>query len=136
MRILAALLVALWTGGAVAQTVTTAPIGQVGLNKIVLPAVAAANTAASVPANGFIQQIVIVNTTANAITGGLKVGTTAGATDIAAAVAIAGNAIVTVTDAALLKRWFSTSSAQQIFIDAVAAWNSASVNITIVWGQL
>lgn len=99
-------------------------------------AVVTANSALILPANAIIQQILIQNTTANAITGGLKFGSTAGATDIVAALAVGANGLVTVASAALLKSFFSTSATQQIFIDAVVSWASASVNITIVYLQL
>lgn len=88
------------------------------------------------PANCVIREIIVFNTTANAITGGLKFGTTAGATDIAAALAVGANAFTFLTDALMLKRLFSPTAAQQIFFDAVTLWNSANVNITIVYENL
>ena len=39
-------------------------------------------------------------------------------------------------DAALLKRVFSTTQSQTIFIDTVTLWNGAVVNIEIVYGYL
>lgn len=87
------------------------------------------------PANAVIRDILVINTTANAITGGLKFGTTSGATDIVAALAVGANATTFVADASLLKRYFSNSAVQQIFFDAVASWNSASVEIDIYYYQ-
>lgn len=75
--------------------------------------------------------IVVNNTTANAVTGGLKFGTTSGATDIVVALAVVANALLGILDSAILKRAFSTSVAQTVFVDAVVAWNSASVNISV-----
>lgn len=136
-RLLAALFLCLWASFASAQQInTTGVASNVGTNSIKLVGIVAANSGAVIPINGYIQQIIIVNTTANAITGGLKFGTSAGATDVAAAVAVGANAITFITDALLLKRWFSASAAQTIFFDTVTLWNSASVNVTIVWGQL
>lgn len=88
------------------------------------------------PTNGVIRDIIVTNTTGNAITGGLKFGSSSGATDIVAALAVGINGLVFVTDALLLKRFFSASSAQQIFFDAVVSWASASVQIDILYYQL
>lgn len=110
--------------------------GAVGTSKQKLTAVVAANSAIVLPANSVIDYIIVKNNTANAITGGLKFGTTSGAVDIVAALAVGANALTFVLDAALLLRIFSTTATQQIFIDAVAAWNSASVDITVVYKQL
>lgn len=88
------------------------------------------------PANCVLREVLCFNTTANAVTGGIKFGTTAGATDIAAALPIAASATAFLTDALMLKRYFSPSATQQIFFDAVVAWNSANVNITIIYENL
>jgi hypothetical protein len=88
------------------------------------------------PAKGIIRHILVKNTTANAITGGLKFGTTAGATDIVAALTVGANFIGHVFDAVLLKRFFSTSATQTIFFDTVTLWNSASVDIYIIYDLL
>ena len=90
-----------------------------------------ANSAFVIPAGYFIDSIFVRNTTANAVTGGLKFGTSSGATDIVAALTTGANALMHITDAAILKRIFSVSATQTVFIDAVVAWNSASVDITI-----
>lgn len=102
---------------------------------IILSTVAADSTA-TIPAGHYIQHIFIENTTANAITGGVKIGTTAGGIDILVALAVGASAITFVTDALLLKRWFSTSADQTIYIEDVTAWNSASLTVTIVLGRL
>lgn len=98
-------------------------------------AVTAANSALILPANAQILNIIVTNTTGNAITGGLKIGTTAGATDIATALAVGANGFVSL-GTNLLKSIFSSSATQQIFIDAVGSWGSASVTITIPYIQL
>ena len=91
------------------------------------------DTTTSIPANGYILGIAIENTTGNAITGGLKIGTTDGGTDVLVAIAVGASALAFVTDAALLKRWFSSASAQTLYIQDVVAWNSASLNITFLY---
>ena len=108
-------------------------LGSVPTTRSKVAGVVAANSAITLPANALIDSIIVKNNTANAVTGGLKFGTTNGGVDIAAALAVGANALVTITDAALLLRYFSATVAQQIFIDAVAAWNSANVDITIVY---
>lgn len=105
------------------------------LQDIRLTAQTAANNLA-LPAGSFIREIRIKNTTANAITGGLKFGSTSGGTDVVTAQAVGASAIVFVTDATLLKRSFSDSAIQQIFFDAVTSWNSASVQIDVLYYQL
>lgn len=101
-----------------------------------LTAVVTANSACVLPAKAVIDQIIIRNSTANAITGGLKFGTTSGATDIVTALAVAGNVLTFVTNATLLKPFFSTTATQTIFIDTVTLWNAASVDIWIVYWVL
>lgn len=88
------------------------------------------------PANTRIDAISMIGTNANAVTGGIKIGTTAGGTDIVAAQAVGGNSIVSVADADILKRIFSTSATQTIYFDAVTAWNSANVNLYFKFSEL
>lgn len=90
------------------------------------------NTTASIPAGYFIQDIVIQNTTANAITGGVRIGTTDLGVDVAIAIAVGANALFAVPDATLLKRIFSMSGATTLYIQTVTLWNSASLNIYFV----
>lgn len=90
----------------------------------------------SLPANNRIDSITIVNTTANAISGGLKIGSTNGGTEVVAAQAVGANGLVTVLDADLLKRFFSSSVAQTLYFDAVSSWNSASINLTIKHSEI
>ena len=99
-----------------------------------------ANTTTSnsptLPPGTYIHNIVIAETAGNAVTGGVKIGTTAGGTDIVAAATVSGNALVTIPDSALLKRSFGTGpapAAQQIFFGCVTSCNSASLNISILY---
>lgn len=92
---------------------------------------AAANVTVSVPAGFAIEAIYFNNTTANAVTGGVKIGTTSGATDVVAAQAVGANALGAVLGADILKRIFSTTVAQTLYIQPVTGWNSASVNIVV-----
>jgi len=96
----------------------------------------AISAAYAVPRGHAIAAIYFRNRTANAVTGGVKIGTAAGATDIVAAQAIGANGIGHVADADLLKRFFSTTDRQVLFIDAVSAWNSATVDFYLVLDKL
>ena len=70
------------------------------------------------------------------MTGGIKIGTTSGATDVVAAQAVGANALGTIADASILKKVFSRSAAQTLFIQAVTAWNSASVELAFVLAKV
>jgi hypothetical protein len=90
----------------------------------------------TLPAGAYIHNIVIAETSGTAVSGGVKIGSTAGGTDIVAAQAVAGNALVTITDASLLKRSFGTGpapAAQQIFFGAVTAFSPSVLNVSIMY---
>jgi len=81
-----------------------------------------------VPKGYQIQSIYFKNNTANAVTGGIKIGTTAGGTDVVAAGTVGANAEGLFT---LASDFFSSSADQTLYVDAVTAWNSASIDIII-----
>ncbi len=93
---------------------------------------ATSNSTITIPAGFYIQDILFFNNTANSVTGGIRVGTTDTGTDVCVAVAVAGNAILSVTDAALLKKYFSPTVDTILYVQAVVAWNSANLNIYFV----
>lgn len=95
-----------------------------------------ANTTISIPAGFSIVQLVVENTTANAVTGGVKIGTTSGAIDVIVALATGASSLQLVSSATLLKNVFSTSADQTLFIQTVTSWNSAVVNFYFVLAQL
>ena len=100
--------------------------------KITISAQTAAFTL-TLPANCRINAIVFSNNNANAVTGGLKVGSTLGGSDVVAAQAVAGNAFV---DSTVLSRLFSATVDQTLYVDAVTAWNSANVTMTMTYELL
>lgn len=65
----------------------------------------------------------------NAVTGGLKFGTTLGGTDVVTAQAVAGSSLAMIADSALSKKIFSRTAEQIIYVDAVTGWNSAKVDV-------
>jgi len=86
-----------------------------------------ANATVPLPAGFAVKRIYARNTTANAVTGGLRIGTTNGGSEILGATALAGNAIA---EAAPVASGLS-ASAQTLYVQAVTAWNSASVDLSI-----
>jgi len=86
------------------------------------------NSTVVIPAGYYIEHVCMIGTNANAVTGGIKVGTTNGGVDVVLALAIAGNSLNFVTDALLLKRIFSLTVDTTLYLQAVTGWNSASVN--------
>lgn len=123
------------SGGSVSITTTaytkTSIIGMTSDNSLV------------VPAGNQIISIVIRETAGHAITGGLKIGTTSGAVDVAgngAAIAVSANTLLSSFSAALnpgglgfsLERYvFSATTDTTIYFKAVTSWNSASLNVTL-----
>lgn len=79
-----------------------------------------------------ISHIFAEETAGHAVNGGLKFGTSSEASDIVAALAVSSNQLTFVSDAALLKRLFSMTAPQTVFIDAVSDWNGAHVDIQVM----
>lgn len=93
----------------------------------------------TLPANAYIEAIVIQETAGNALTGGLDIGV-AGSSDatIVSAFAVAANGVLSVPAASILKHVFPTTGvtgpvAQQIFFNAHTGWNSGSIYVTILY---
>lgn len=89
-------------------------------------------TIGAVPPNYWIDALVLQNLTANAITGGINIGSIAGGNDVVAALAIGANALTVVPDAAVLKRVFSTTVPTTLYVSAVTSWNNANLNVKAV----
>lgn len=82
----------------------------------------------TIPKGSFIKNILIHNTTANEITGGLRIGTTSGGQEVVSDTAIDANYINSLT---LNKTAFSETADTTIYVQAVTAWNSASIRFII-----
>ena len=89
-----------------------------------------ANVSVVVPKGYMIFGVSFVESAGNAVTGGIKVGTTSGATDVIAAQAVGANAAVGVADASILIKMFSGTVDQTLFVQPVGSWNSAVVRCT------
>lgn len=94
------------------------------------------DTTMIVPAGYAIISMIFENNTANSITGGVRVGTSNAATDVAVAIAVGANAILGIPDATILKTYFSPTVDQTLFFQAVVAWNSANINIRLVLARV
>lgn len=113
-----------------------------GPNEFVLQQMAiTANTTAStstitLPAYAYIKYFVLEETTGNAITGGVDIGDSGGATAYQSAVALGANATVLSIPTAT-KGIFSNSgvpSADQILVVCHTNCNSGSINISVIVG--
>lgn len=87
----------------------------------------------SLPANTYLRDIIVQNTTTNAVTGGVDIGKTTGAADIVSALTCAASCLTYVADAAVLLRVFSTTAQQPIWVTGHTAGNSANLTITITY---
>ena len=88
----------------------------------------------TLPPGTYVQHIIAQETAGNAVTGGVKVGTTSGGADVVAALTVNATSLAFVTDANLLKRIFSATAAQPIWVAPVTAGNNANVTFTVVFG--
>ncbi|MGE0212735.1 MAG: DUF2793 domain-containing protein [Parvibaculaceae bacterium] len=91
-----------------------------------------ANTTVSIPAGWAIEAIHYAETAGNAVTGGVRIGTTSGGTDVVAAQAVGASSLGTVASGDILKRVFSRTVAQTLHVQAVTAWNSASLELSVM----
>lgn len=85
-----------------------------------------------IPQGAIIDRIYVRNTTANAVTGGVKVGTTLTGTDVLAAGAVAASAVVAYVP---LIGAINTAAVRTLFFDAVTAFNSASLDVMVEYTQ-
>lgn len=90
------------------------------------------NNTFRVPNNYALEGVKILNTTANAVTGGIRIGTTGGGTQVATSIAVGANADLFIPSGDLLLSYFSSTANQTLFFEAVTAWNSASLNVSFV----
>jgi hypothetical protein len=88
----------------------------------------------NLPAGAYVSSIVAVNSTANAVTGGIAFGTTANGVNIVATLACAANCVAAAPgNAALAGSAFSATASTPLNAAAVTSWNNANVTITVVY---
>lgn len=113
---------------------TASGFAQTGsLRAIVLSGATAATQIGILPPAAYIKDIVVQNETANAVTNGLKIGSTSGGTDIVSGILATAYDLRAATDVSIAKRAFSATQSQAIFVDAVTSWNSARVIVTVTY---
>lgn len=91
-----------------------------------------ANGTIVLPAGILLRRIYFKNKTANAVTGGIRVGTAAAGTQVVTAQAIAANAIVSVLPT--IENY--QAAAQTLYAEAVTSWNSAEVQIIFTYEEI
>lgn len=84
----------------------------------------------ALPAGAYIKAIIIQNTSANAVTGGVSIGSTANGTDVVAATA---SAATSVANSTLVKTAFSTTAATVLHAAPVTSSNTANLTFSIVY---
>jgi hypothetical protein len=87
----------------------------------------------ALPPGTAIRDIYVNNTTSNAVTGGVDIGTTSGAADVVSALTCAASCLTFVADSALLKRVFSLTAQQALFVLGHTAGNSSNLTLTITY---
>ena len=97
---------------------------------------ASVSTLQTLPAYGYIMGFILCETAGNAVTGGLNIGDSGSATRFGSAVALGANACVVVADSALTRIVVLSGvpTASTILLAAVTSWNSAVVNVTVIYG--
>ena len=92
----------------------------------------AANGTLVLPAGVMLRRIYFRNRTANAVTGGIRIGTSAAGTQVVTAQAIAANAIVSVLPT--IENY--QAAAQTLHIEAVTNWNNADVDVLVTYEEI
>jgi hypothetical protein len=86
----------------------------------------------NLPANAYIDAIIVQETSAAAVTGGLDIGTATGGTQIVSALTCGASCLVSVADTAILKRVFSSTAPTAVWVTAHTNFTSApAINVTI-----
>lgn len=91
-----------------------------------------ANGTITLPAGVLLRRIYFRNRTANAVTGGIRVGTSAAGTQVVTAQAVAASAIVSVLPT--IENY--QAAAQILYIEAVTSWNSADVDVIVTYEEI
>jgi hypothetical protein len=91
-----------------------------------------ANGQIVLPAGVMLRRIYFRNRSGPAVTGGIRIGTTAGGTQIVTAQAIAANAIVS----ALPTIENYQVAAQTLFVEAVTSWAGAQVDVVVQYEEI
>ena len=83
------------------------------------------------PVGAKLRAIYLQSTNVNAVTGGVNIGTAVSGAQVWSGQAVAGNAVV--SSAPLSNTWNGGAVQVSLYLSAVTAFNSASLNVEIVW---
>lgn len=103
------------------------------LRAIVITGATAQIQVGNLPPSAYIQAVIAQETSGRTMSFGVKLGTTAGGTDIISGMNVTSFSLTNAADVSFAKRVFSQTQAQAVFLDAVTAWNGASVVLTILY---
>lgn len=92
-----------------------------------------ANVEVKLPGGADVKEFKFFNTTANAVTGGIRVGSAAAGTQYLVAQAVAANGL---HRAPAVVQSPIVQTAKSLFIEAVTAWNGALVDIIVEYDEL
>lgn len=87
----------------------------------------------TLPERSYLLAIGIANGSAAAITGGLKIGTTSGGTEVVTAQTVAASTNYGIADTAISVRMFPSGAT--LFYDAVTDWNGANITLVVFYAQ-
>ena len=92
-----------------------------------------ANGTVVIPAGALLRRIYFRNrSAANAVTGGIRVGTAAAGAQVVTAQAVAANAVVSIIPT--IENY--QAAAQTLYIEAVTAWNGADVDVVVMYEEI
>jgi hypothetical protein len=91
-----------------------------------------ANGQMTIPAGVLLRRIYFRNRTANAVTGGIRIGTSAAGTQVVTAQAVAANFIGSILST--IENY--QVAAHTLFIEAVTAWNNAQVDVIVEYEEM
>lgn len=96
----------------------------------------ASNNSVVIPAGAFIQDIIVQETSGSAVTGGVKIGSTNGGTDVVSVLQMPASTVTMTSGTTLLKKVFSSTAPTTLYVDAVGNYNliNSSINFTVVYG--
>lgn len=93
-----------------------------------------ANAQLNLPTYSEITRIYLCNRTTNAVTGGIRIGTSPGGTQVVTAQAVAGTADLPISVAPSVNAILAT--VQILYVEAVTAWNNALVDVVVEYRRL
>lgn len=92
------------------------------------------NTEVVLPKGVSLRRIVVRNNTANAVTGGIRIGTAAGGAQVLAATPVAANAVL--GNVTPLIDALNATAFRTLYLEAVTAWNDAALDIVLEYAEI